>query len=252
VQQTPEDEEAQYRRQFIDPRVPAKQGVNTFQFSPRYADAATFRNIVMWGARTQGPSIFPGNYTVRLTVGGQTQTQPLRVLRNPNSHLTDAEAEEKLAFVFTVRDRMTDANNAVRTVRNVRWQVSDRVKQVPAADRANVEAIARTLADSMRAVEMAIYQVNNKSGQDPLKYQSKLNNDIGGLMSVTGQDGPVGAPAKELFGTLSSRLDVQLVRLRKVFDTQLSALNAELKRLGLPLIVPSTQEAPPEIKKLIS
>jgi hypothetical protein len=121
--------------------------------------------------------------------------------------------------------------------------VAARKKQAK-GDTAALNSTARALLDSVRMVEEEVYQVRNKSGQDPLKYPNKLNNDIAGLMGAGSHDGPLQSQAVEAFDMLSGRLQIQLVRLKKALDTQLPALNAELKRLGLPIIVPGTEEAP--------
>jgi photosystem II stability/assembly factor-like uncharacterized protein len=242
IQRTPEDDDVYYREGQRDPRPPEKMGINTFDVSPRYDDAVGFKKMLLWGGGTQGPSIIPGTYTVRLIVGNETLSQTVEVKRHPASRSTPADEEEKLAFLFKVRDRLSDANNAVRTVRNIRWQVADRKKR--ASDSTGIATIARTLLDSLTAVEEEIYQVRNKSGQDPLKYPVKLNNDIASLTGISSHDGPVKSQARDVFEMVSGKLEVQLVRLKKALDTQLPALNAELKRLGLPIITPSTEEAP--------
>ena len=58
------------------PRVPNKAGLNTFAWDMRYPDAVRFEGMIMWAAGTTGPVAPPGTYSVRLTAGGHTETQP--------------------------------------------------------------------------------------------------------------------------------------------------------------------------------
>src|SRR5260370_7713192 len=59
---------------------------------PRFMNVDS-RPITHWGlAQAEvGPIAAPGKYTVKLTVDGQSYTQPLEILRTPDSHGTDAD-----------------------------------------------------------------------------------------------------------------------------------------------------------------
>ena len=68
-----------------------------------------------------------------------------------------------------VRNRVTDANEAVIAIRRIREQVNDRLEKAQAAERDRgvkpmSVALAR-LGDRITAVEEAVYQVKNRSGQ---------------------------------------------------------------------------------------
>jgi hypothetical protein len=66
---------------------------------------------------------------------------------------------------------VSDANNAVRTVRSVRGQVDDRTRQIAGkAQEAEFKQAAATLVTELTAPEESIYQVKNQSSQDPLNY----------------------------------------------------------------------------------
>ena len=82
---------------------------------------------------------------------------------------------------------------------------------------------------------LAVYQVRNQSGQDPLNFPIKINNRLATLLrTVTTGDGkPIGA-AVPIFTDLKGELKVETDRLAKVLADDLVRLNAELKRLGLP------------------
>ena len=81
-EETPPGEDAP-RRAAPPPRVPNKAGLNSFSWNLRYPDASTFQNLIMWAAGTQGPVAVPGVYTVRMTVGGQTQSQTIHCREGP-------------------------------------------------------------------------------------------------------------------------------------------------------------------------
>jgi hypothetical protein len=85
--------------------------------------------------------------------------------------------------------------------------------------------------------------VKNRSGQDPLNYPIRLNNQIAALAGVAGgAEARPTAQTVEVFRILSTQLDLQLKRLRDLLGGGLSGVNAELTRLGLTAITPGTAE----------
>src|ERR1041384_7200855 len=92
-------------------------------------------------------------------------------------------------------------------------------------------------------VEGEIYQVKNRSGQDPLNYPIRLNNQIAALMfSAGGAEARPTAQQYEVFRLLSEQLAVQLQKLSQLLGGGLAGVNAELGRIGLDKVVPGTAE----------
>ena len=228
------------------PRAPNQAGMNTFAWNLRYPDAERFQNIIMWAAGTQGPIAPPGTYSVRMTVGSDVQTYPIRVRKDPRSDATDADLQEQFRLLLAIRDKVSEANLGVRTVRNMRGQVADRTEKLSAQQRAEFARLAGTMMDSLTYRENEVYQTRNQSGQDPLNYPIKLNNKIAALSGVVGagEYRPTNQ-SREAFTRLSRQLDAELAALKKTLDTSLPALNAILRAAGLPELKPSTEELPP-------
>ena len=221
-------------------RVTNSAGLNSYTWNLRYPDASSFQGMILWAGGTTGPLAAPGTYTVRMTVGTRpAQSQTFVVKKNPMSKATNADLVAQHEFLIRVRDQLTRANDAVRTIRNVKAQLAQR--------RAKLTGESATLAsafiDSLSAAEGEIYQVRNQSGQDPLNYPIKLNDQIAGLASF-GSSGDRRPPpqALEVYNTLIPQLDRQMARLKRAMDTQLPRVNAALKAAGETEIVPSTEE----------
>jgi len=114
------------------PRVANKAGLNMFAWNLRYPDASVFQNLIMWAGGTAGPIILPGTYTVRMNVNGQSYRQPLTIVKDPRTTATDADLREQFDFLMRIRDKTSQANDAVKTIRNVKAQLADRAKRIPA------------------------------------------------------------------------------------------------------------------------
>jgi hypothetical protein len=90
------------------------------------------------------------------------------------------------------------------------------------------------MVSGLSAVEQDIYQVKNQSGQDPLNFPIKTNNRLASLLGMTlrGEGKPT-ANIYPIFEDLKKELKAETDRLQRLLTTDLSALNVELKRVGL-------------------
>jgi hypothetical protein len=240
-EETPPSEEGPIRRP-PPPRVANKAGLNMFAWNLRYPDPSVFDNMILWAGSIAGPVVLPGTYTVRLNVNGQKYTQPLTIVRDPRSSATDADLKEQFDFLMRIREKTSQANDAVKTTRNVKAQLADRARRMPADKKAAFSRVADDLSNKLSSVEGEIYQVRNQSSQDPLNYPIKLNNKIAALAGVVGgTDAKPTAQSYTVFNDLSAQLDRQLSAMRGALII-LPAINATLTAAGLPAIVPSTEE----------
>ncbi|MGV3710706.1 MAG: WD40/YVTN/BNR-like repeat-containing protein [Gemmatimonas sp.] len=216
-----------------EPRVPNKAGMNTFAWNLREADASRFDGMIFWAGGTTGPIIPPGNYTARLIVDGGTPIDTKFLVRkDPRSDATAADLVAQYKLLIKIRDRTTDANDAVRTVRFVRSQLNERAKSL-----GGDSAAFRTLSDRLDArvseIEAKIYQVKNQSGQDPLNYPIRVNNQIAALSGVVGS--AEARPTKQsvtVFDVLNKELEGYLTELRAAWKELLPPVDAFLKEKG--------------------
>jgi len=215
------------------PPAPMLAGLNTQTWDLRYAPATRFPKMILWGATTNGPVALPGTYQVRLTVDGRTFTRPVIVRKNPLiTDVTLADLREQFDLAIQIRDKVSEANEAVIKIRDLKKQTADRLTK---SQDAALKAAADSFSKHASNVEEAIYQVRNQSGQDPLNFPIKINNRLATLLQTvtTGEGKPIGA-AVPIFNDLKGELKVETDRLAKVLADDLVRLNAELKRLGLP------------------
>jgi uncharacterized protein YicC (UPF0701 family) len=149
-----------------------------------------------------------------------------------------------------VRDRVTEANTAVLRIRTIREQVDERLKKVPERRRAEIQKLADSLMKPLTAVEEEVYQVRNRSSQDPLNFPIKLNNKIAALMGIIeSADHRPTDQTYEVFKELSGELEQQLEQMRATLKTELPRLNAALKRENVAPVDPEAKPAPPAPRK---
>ncbi|MBA4071137.1 MAG: glycosyl hydrolase [Gemmatimonas sp.] len=215
-------------------RAPNRAGLNQFNWNLRYPDATRFDGMILWAAGVTGPLALPGTYTVKLTANGESQSQTFTVKADPRWKVPMADLVAQFDFLIQVRDRVSEANEAVIAARDVKAQVEDRLKQAP-----QLGDQGKALNGKVTSVEGEIYQIKNESSQDPLNYPIKLNNKIAALLGMAGSSpGRPPAQAVQVFKELSGKLEVQTKRMGKVYAEDLKAFNEQLKKLGLPEVTP--------------
>ena len=225
------------------PVVGVKKGMNRFTWDMRYEGATVFPGLIMWAAQPQrGPAAPPATYTVRVTANGEARTQDFVVGIDTRlkGSVSAADLQEQFKLSMAVRDKVTAANLAVIQVRAIRDQVNKAMEKVPAKKKAEIQALADGLMKPLTMVEEEVYQVKNRSGQDPLNYPIKLNNKIAALAGVVeSSDNKPTDQSYTVFKELSARLDAQLQALDKTVKTELPRLNAALKREKVDAVDPN-------------
>ncbi|MEO6237937.1 MAG: glycosyl hydrolase, partial [Vicinamibacterales bacterium] len=231
VDAAPEDTGGGGRGRGGPPTAPMAAGLNRAAWSLDYPGAVTFPGMVLWGATTSGPMALPGTYQVRLTVDGKSQTQPLVVRKHPLRSTADADLQQQFTLALQIRDKVSEANNAVIRIRRIKDEIKDRLAKSPDPQ---LKAAGERLTKSLSAVEEDLYQVRNQSGQDPLNFPIKTNNRMASLLGMTlrGEGKPT-ANIYPIFEDLKKELKAETDRLDEVLTSDMAAFNSEAKRAGV-------------------
>jgi len=206
----------------------AAQGLNTFVWTLRYTGATVFDGMIIWGARPQnGPKAAIGKYQVRLTAGSYSKTYPFQIKMNPNlKGVTEADLKETFDLAMKIRNRESEANEAVINIRKIRKQLEEGLKTTsdPALTKAAKDVMAK-----ITVVEEDLYQTKNRSGQDPLNFPIKLGNRLSAVRrSLETGDAKPTAGVYKVFDELSKELDGHLSKLNTILTGELPSLNQKL------------------------
>lgn len=201
----------------------------------------TFPGMVLWSGFSRPISAPPGDYTVRLTVDGVTITKPLRLDKDPRTPATVKDLQDQYAFAQEIVSRVDAANTAVLRIRDMKTQIDSALADPRAA--ADLKAQGEALKTKLTSIEGEIYQYRSKSGEDPLNFPVKLNDQLAGVLSFV-QSGEMAPPqqARDVFAILDKALRVQLNALAEVERTDLNDFNAGARRLGIKAVTPKNPE----------
>jgi hypothetical protein len=81
--------------------------------------------LIMWAGSTTGPRVCLSKYTVRLTVDGEDGDAELRSQEGPAPETTPEEYAKQLSLSPQVRNKLSDTNDAVICIRELRKQLEE-------------------------------------------------------------------------------------------------------------------------------
>ena len=215
----------------------AAAGSHSFDWDLRHDPWSDFEGRVMWAARPMGPRALPGRYRVRMTVGdNEPLVEDFELRLDPRAAgATEEDLEERFDLALRIRDRVSEANEALIWVRRVMVEIDDRVAGIGAeGEDGGIGAQAALARQELEAIGAAIYQARNQSNQDPLNFPMKINNRLAALLGVV--EGSEARPTEQtysVFDWLSGLLDGQLDRLEVLVAHDLATLNEILAEAGL-------------------
>jgi len=218
--------------------VSAKKGLNKFTWNMQYPGAREVPGAVLWSGSLRGPRAAPGTYQAKVTYNDISVSTNFEIVKDPRVEASQRDLEEQFDLLIKIRDRVSEAHDAVNLIRSMRGEIDDGLNRAKEHDPdGKLEALAKEIKDKIQPIEEAIIQVKSKSAQDPLNFPIKLNNKLAALNGVVGSgDYAPTDQSYEVFEELSGELQVQLEALEDIVEEEIPRFNALAKTLDIPLI----------------
>jgi hypothetical protein len=155
---------------------------------PRFRDTDS-RPITHWGSKPGevGPIAAPGVYSVRLTVDGQTFTQPLTVVRDPHAPGSPADIELSVKTLLEIRDdinRVSDLVNRMEWLRKQIEVIEAMLRPAKKPDKSQApkaEEDDDDDAEPSKAPPVELSEVQQKQKQELLKSVENLDKQVEGV-----------------------------------------------------------------------
>jgi hypothetical protein len=219
--------------------VSVEAGMNRFVWNMRYPDAERVPKAILWGGMLSGPVAVPGVYQVKLTVGEKMILESWQWKKDPRLLTTQEEYKEQFDFLLKIRDKITEVNQAINRLRDVKKQIDVLSRKVKEHEKGKkvIEA-AKMLKQKLSSVEDVLIQSKSKSRQDPLNYPIKLDNKIAALAGIaSSSDARPTDQSYAVFKELSAKADQQLIKLKDILKKDLSDFNKLVKKAEIPAII---------------
>ena len=229
----------------VKPKViPANEGMNRFPWDLRYNEPIQVPGAFYAGDGPKGPLALPGDYTVKLTTGGKSQTAPLHLIIDPRTKSAEAQLPKNFALSAQVTERISQLHQAVNEIRDLKAQMQSLHKRFGSDDKMKAALTAADEVDhKMSAVEEQLIQVNAKGSEATLAFPTMLNEQLDTFShSIESDHAPTKAQL-DVFKSLSDRLDEQLKKWAQIKRDEVQKVSALIKQLDLPALpIPETKK----------
>src|SRR5205823_13285434 len=103
--------------------IPANEGMNRFAWDLRYDDPIQIPGAFYSGNGPKGPLALPGDYQVKLTAGGKSQTVPLHLVLDPRVKDAGDGVQKSFALAMQVQERISQLHQAINEIRDTKSQI---------------------------------------------------------------------------------------------------------------------------------
>jgi photosystem II stability/assembly factor-like uncharacterized protein len=181
-----------------------------------------------------GPSLLPGSYSVKLTVGGQTQSQPLTIKMDPRVKASASDLEAQFALEAKIADAMQRDFTGLDQVKHVRAALKRLQAPAGSAVSSEIAEMDKKVAEIEGTEEgYGASFLTSPSGRG----LTRLNEGLNSLLAIS--DSADAAPTTQavaMFDDVEKALNEQLHRWEEIQKKDLPALNQQLRGAGLQLI----------------
>jgi len=219
--------------------IPANEAMNRFAWDLRYDDPIQIPGAFYSGTGPKGPLALPGDYQVKLTVAGKSQTAPLHLAIDPRTKGAEDALQKQSELAVQVNDRISQLHQAVNEIREVRSQIDSLHKRFGEEERLkSALGAADDLNRKMSEVEQQLIQVNMKGSEANLAFPNMLNERFDSFSHVieSGDNAPT-KPQLDVFQMLSGQLEEQLKKWAQIKSDDVPKVSASIKQLDLPALV---------------
>ncbi|HZU21973.1 MAG TPA: hypothetical protein VE998_04015, partial [Terriglobales bacterium] len=229
-------------------RLNAHAGLNRFTWDLRGESAATVPGLAVWGGRAQGMFAMPGQYQVRLTANGKSETQPLEIKLDPRLKVTTEDLRQQHDLGNRIWDDINRANSEANRMIDLRSQLDDleyRLSQSNNPQAKQLSDQAKALDKKIDDVENLVVQPRSHAGEDPLNYPIKLANKLLDLLgTVESADTAPTAQSAQVFQMLDGELKNALQQWQQIQTSDLASFNAALQKANVgTLFAPEPKSA---------
>jgi len=219
--------------------IPANEGMNRFAWDLRYDDPVQIPGAFYTGEGPKGPLALPGDYQVKLTVAGKSQTAPLHLTIDPRTKGAEPALQKQFTLSTQVNDRVSQLHQAVNEIRDLKSQIQtlhkrfgDDQRLKPALDAAD------KLDHKMSEVEQRLIQVNMKGSEGNLAFPNMLNERFDTFShTIDAADTEPTKPQLDVFQMLSSQLEEQLKKWAQIKNDDVPKVSELIKQANLPALI---------------
>ncbi len=216
----------------------SKKGLNRFAWDFRRESLPAVNGVFVYGDYS-GSRVGPGTYTARLTLDSLEVSQEFRVVARPGLEATPAQFAEQQQALVQIEGAIRDMHEAVNQLRSVRDQLKGYKGLLEKQEKAKpLLEKGDALLDRIKAWEEQLIQPDQKTFQDVINFNNRLNAELMYLKSYV--DAPLPELTKGARERLGDLLDewASLAKERDaIVNEEMQGFNQLYRELDLPALI---------------
>ncbi|MGH1384510.1 VPS10 domain-containing protein [Kordia sp.] len=218
--------------------LPSKKGYNRFTWDFSRAALPSINKVFVFGGLA-GSSVAPGNYTLRLTLDGESVETKATILPNPAVKSTPQDFAEQQEMLVTIETTVRDMHESVNQMHSAKTQLNTYAKLLKDNDAAEplIEK-GEALLKRINSWEENLIQAEQKTFQDVINFNNKLNAQLIVLLRYIDQPNPkVTQGAKQRLNDLLNDWQAYTNERDAIINTEMNAYNKLYKSLNIPALI---------------
>ena len=218
--------------------LPSKKGVNRFTWDFRRDALPSIHKVFIFGGLA-GSRVALGKYTLRMTLGDVISETEVTILPNPKVISSSEDFIEQQKMLVSIENTVKEMHEFVNQMRSAKTQLSHYTKLLK--DSKNADSLiekGKELTKRINSWEENLIQAKQKTFQDVINFNNKLNAQLIQLKSYVDQANPkVTNGAKERFDDLMKDWQVYKNERDTIINTEMKAYNDLFKALAIPALI---------------
>jgi len=218
--------------------LPSKKGYQRFTWNFNRADIPAIDNVFVFGGLS-GSTVAPGDYTLRLTLEGESVETKATILPNPSVESNPQDFIEQQGMLVQIENVLKDMHQSVNQMRSAKSQLKGYAKLLKDNETTTVliekgEALIKRINNW----EENLIQEKQKTFQDVINFNNKLNAQLINLKGYIDQANPkVTKGAKERLQDLLYDWQVYKNERDAIINTEMISYNDLYRSLNLPALI---------------
>ncbi|MCB0462696.1 MAG: glycosyl hydrolase [Flavobacteriaceae bacterium] len=219
--------------------LPAKKGYNRFTWDFQRESLPGVDGVFVHGDHS-GSNVAPGNYTLRLSLEneGASETE-VTILPNPNIKSSPSDFKEQQDALMQIENTIRDIHESVNNMRSAKTQLEGYAKLLKDNKAAkDLLEKGKTIIERITTWEENLIQPKQKTFQDVINFNNKLNSQLMHLKGFIDVDEPkLTQGSKERLQDLINQWNTFKNERDAIINTEMTAYNNQFKTLNLPAII---------------
>lgn len=188
---------------------------------------------------SRGHAVLPGNYTVRLIVGDQSQDRKISVVIDPTVTVTANALREQYEMLVNLRELLSSANRTLRRLD----RISEQLKQIEKTIREQMTDPPAALLTALKTETKSFDEMIGKMAApraEGLGYRetSQIVDQMGSLYSsIQGVNAAPTQAQREHFTELQPALKRLIDEAERLINDRITKMNEQLRQQNAPVVI---------------